>query len=1127
MAGHYKVLFALALLGGGASAQNTPFTISNLTFSGATNSAGQVSGSGTATISGIASGTVTFTETGTSQIPCGGSVALTQTLTFDSSDSLTLSETFPPNCTSNNFTITTSFNVTGGTGMYSGRSGSGTLTFTIQSSQVNGVGPFARVGSGSGTLTPQMPTITPFGIVPVYSSVPTIQPGEWVSIYGAGFASSTVIWNGNFPTSVGGTSVTIDGKLAYLWFVSPTQINLQAPADTTTGSVPVVVTTATGTFTSTVTLAPVAPSFSLLDSKHVTGIILRSDGSGAYGGGAYDILGPTGSSLGYATVAAKAGDSVVLFAVGLGPTNPAVPPGQAYSSPAPTISQVNLFINNVSVTPSFAGLSSAGLYQINLVVPPGLSTGDVPLLASVGGVQTQTGVVISLQNASTVNQTLTITTSGTGSGTVGTSPAGTMCGPGCLSFAAGTVVTLTPTPNAGSTFAGWSGACSGTGSCSATMNSSQAVNATFNPIVNPTLTITTLGTGSGTVRSSPPGTSCGSGCLSFGAGTAITLTATPAAGSAFGGWSGACSAATSSSSLSSTGASSCNVTMNSSQTVTAAFNLTGFVSGVAASGSPIGGANVTLRDSAGKSSNATTAANGAYMLSTAGMTPPFLVQVQTANGNLYSVSADALTTTTINTHPFTDLIIRSWYTAQGQNIDSAFSNPVSLPAPGPANVKLVVNAITSLAQLWLTNAGVNTAQFNLISSPFGANGTGLDQVLDESEVNTSTGTVTIASGGTAQTSTVTYNTSASTMTIASTTANSNGTSANTSTIVVPAQTAQQAALNSMMATLTGFFNAVTSGGGQLTAAGLTPFMAADLVNDGLNQSQLAASLATFWRGSTVSSVQLQTVKSIDLVHGIADVVISQNQSEFWFENVAGAWLIGGDNQIAAINLSAQSDTYEGTQSGSGPQINIQVLAPHGTVTGVTVTGASAITGFNSTKIQQGATAVQTFQPTPTTQLTVDLDTFDALTNFLRNSLVPAGTVFTFAVTPASGPVVTYTLPSNVFTTDVISITSPTTGALSSYTLGQPLAIQWTLPRTFAIAVVSINAVTYTGPGGPSTMSCGVSGSSFSTAAALATATSGTITIPTTCNGMPVLHVSLAVLAKGVNGEAAYAILSIQ
>jgi uncharacterized protein (TIGR03437 family) len=248
-----------------------------------------------------------------------------------------------------------------------------------------------------GVQPPPPPSIFQGGIAPAYSTVATIQPGEWVSIYGTNLASSTATWDGGFPTFLGDTFVAIDGKPAYLSCVSPTQIDLQAPDDTATGPVPVVVTTATGSFTSTVTLAQFAPSFFLLDSKHVAGIILRSNGSGAYGGGSYDILGPTGNSLGYPTVAAKAGDVVELFSVGLGPTNPTVPAGQAFSGAAQTTNLVNLLINKVNVIPSFAGLSGAGLYQINLTVPAGLGTGDVTLVATVGGAETPPNVVISLQ----------------------------------------------------------------------------------------------------------------------------------------------------------------------------------------------------------------------------------------------------------------------------------------------------------------------------------------------------------------------------------------------------------------------------------------------------------------------------------------------------------------------------------------------------------------------------------------------------------------------------------------------------------------------------------------------------------------------------------------------------------
>jgi uncharacterized protein (TIGR03437 family) len=197
---------------------------------------------------------------------------------------------------------------------------------------------------------------------------------------------------------LGNTSVTIDGEPAYLWYVSPGQINLQAPDDLKTGVVNVTVTTPAGTATSTVTLGPFGPSLSLLDGKYIAGIIVRSDGSGAYGNGTYDLLGPTGNSLGYPTVAAKAGDSLELFGVGFGPTNPPVAAGAPYSGAAPATNTVQFLINGMTVLPTFAGITEAGTFQFNIVgLPAGLGTGDVSIQGVVAGVDSPTGAVISLQ----------------------------------------------------------------------------------------------------------------------------------------------------------------------------------------------------------------------------------------------------------------------------------------------------------------------------------------------------------------------------------------------------------------------------------------------------------------------------------------------------------------------------------------------------------------------------------------------------------------------------------------------------------------------------------------------------------------------------------------------------------
>ena len=123
-------------------------------------------------------------------------------------------------------------------------------------------------------------SITPGGVVPIYSSATTIQAGEWISIYGNNLAGAVQLWNGDFPTTLGGTSVTIDNKPAYINFVAPSQIDVQAPDDIAMGTVPVVVTTATGSATSTVTLGEFGPSFNLMGaSRYVAGIVIRNDGS--------------------------------------------------------------------------------------------------------------------------------------------------------------------------------------------------------------------------------------------------------------------------------------------------------------------------------------------------------------------------------------------------------------------------------------------------------------------------------------------------------------------------------------------------------------------------------------------------------------------------------------------------------------------------------------------------------------------------------------------------------------------------------------------------------------------------------------------------------------------------------
>jgi len=157
---------------------------------------------------------------------------------------------------------------------------------------------------------------------------------------------------------------------------------------------------------------------------------------------------------------------------------------------------------------------------------------------------------------------LNVIKNGTGTGTVVSSPAGINCGADCSeTYTINTSVSLTATPGVDSDFTGWSGACSGAGPCSVTMDGAKSVTANFT-LKTFTLTVTKSGSGTGTVASSPAGISCGTDCSeTYTFNTLVFITATADSDSVFSGWSGACSG----------GAATCSVTLDAAKSVTANF----------------------------------------------------------------------------------------------------------------------------------------------------------------------------------------------------------------------------------------------------------------------------------------------------------------------------------------------------------------------------------------------------------------------------------------------------------------------------------------------------------------------------------------------------------------------------
>ncbi len=268
--------------------------------------------------------------------------------------------------------------------------GTNTATVTIGAAD-NSVTPVTIPVTLTVTGAPPTPVIT--GATNAAGYQTNFASATWVAIFGTNLSQITYTWqasdivNGALPMSLQGVSVSIDGIPAYISYISPTQINVLAPDDAATGSVAVVVTTAgQPSVPFNATKNQFSPAFLTLDNKHVAAQHLN-----------YSLLGPPGVLPGGAFTPAAPGETVILYGTGFGPTNPAVPTGQTVTSGAPLVNTVTMTIGGVTVTPSFGGLSASGLYQFNVTVPASLAAGDATLSATINGINTQTGVVLTVQ----------------------------------------------------------------------------------------------------------------------------------------------------------------------------------------------------------------------------------------------------------------------------------------------------------------------------------------------------------------------------------------------------------------------------------------------------------------------------------------------------------------------------------------------------------------------------------------------------------------------------------------------------------------------------------------------------------------------------------------------------------
>jgi uncharacterized protein (TIGR03437 family) len=227
------------------------------------------------------------------------------------------------------------------------------------------------------------------------SGTAPISPNTWVEIKGAGLSltGDSRVWqasdfaNNQLPTQLDRISATVNGKSAFVYYISPAQINILTPPDPISGSVTVQVTNNGAPSASySVSAQSISPSFFVFNGGPY---VAATHLNGAY-------LGPTTLYPGL-TTPAQPGESIVLYANGCGATSAPVLSGSIVQSgtlsPLPVIK-----IGGITASVQFAGLVAPGQYQLNVVVPSGLSDGDQTVTATVNGQTTQTGTLITLKN---------------------------------------------------------------------------------------------------------------------------------------------------------------------------------------------------------------------------------------------------------------------------------------------------------------------------------------------------------------------------------------------------------------------------------------------------------------------------------------------------------------------------------------------------------------------------------------------------------------------------------------------------------------------------------------------------------------------------------------------------------
>ena len=234
----------------------------------------------------------------------------------------------------------------------------------------------------NGTLQPNQTASAIGGVVSTASYVPNapLAPGAFASVFGEHLAKTSELASAlPLTTQLAGAQALIGGGLMPVQYASDGQLNVLIPYDLTPNSTQqlIILQGSAYSMPEAITIAPAQPA------------VFTQDQSGK-GAGAITVVKANGTQFSAdASHPASAGDTLVIYCAGLGAVTPPVATGSAAPSspPAKVTSTITVSVGGEPAPVGFAGLTPtyAGLYQVNVTVPSGITPGpDVPVIITAG-----------------------------------------------------------------------------------------------------------------------------------------------------------------------------------------------------------------------------------------------------------------------------------------------------------------------------------------------------------------------------------------------------------------------------------------------------------------------------------------------------------------------------------------------------------------------------------------------------------------------------------------------------------------------------------------------------------------------------------------------------------------------